>query len=129
MRTPISKEELLALHSRSLEEHGGAPGVKDDPSRCISAALNACLYRTDGYDVLIFALSLFFCLVRGHNFVDGNKRVSWATLAVVLSTEGLSIEATDDEAESFVIKVAAGEVSSDEAEDWLLQRVVATDPI
>lgn len=92
------------------------------------AALNACLYRADDYDALIFALSLFFCLVRGHNFVDGNKRVSWAALTVVLRAEGLTIRATDDEAEAFVVGVAAGDVSSDDAEEWLLARVEAVEP-
>ena len=128
MKVPITRSQLLALHSRSLEAHGGAAGVKDDPSRCIDAATNACLYRAERYDALIFAHTLFFCLVRGHNFVDGNKRVSWAALTVVLLTEGLTVEATNDEAEAFVVGVAAGNVSREEAEVWMLERVQAIEP-
>lgn len=125
MTPPITEAQLLALHARSLEVHGGAAGVKDDPSRCIDAAMNACLYELEGYDPLFFAWRLFRCLAKGHNFVDGNKRVSWAAMLLVLECEGLSLEATDDEAERFVIDVAASNRSERDAIDWIEARLYA----
>lgn len=102
--------------------------MKDDPSRCIENALLACAYRNSGtYDPLIFAFSLFHCLVRGHCFVDGNTRVSWAALALVLQLEGLTVDAGVDQAEAFVLGVAAGERSKEDAEAWLLERLVTTE--
>lgn len=125
MNVPITADTLLLLHERSLREHGGAPGVKDDPAACIGAATNACLYRADGWDPLVFAVSLFWCLARGHKFVDGNKRVAWASLCLVLALDGLSVDASDDDAEAFVLGVASGELDVRAVEAWIVRRLSA----
>lgn len=54
-----------------------------------------------------------------HPFLDGNKRIAHAAMAVILYLNGWSIEASVDEQERLMLDLAAGNVSRAELTAWL----------
>ena len=102
----ISTEEIRKIHSECIERFGGdlSSAVKDG---CVEgstgAAWTAELYleNSDALSGLCFAGCLLYYLMKNHCFVDGNKRVGWAACMEVLRALGLTVTATDKEAEDF----------------------------
>lgn len=106
----VTEARILALHKRTLAEHGGLPG-RSQPG-CVAAKLGAA-WAAEGYvggeagiEGLTFATYLAFYLVKGHCFNDANKRVAWLALVDVLAVLGLRIDAVQGEAADFVERVA-----------------------
>lgn len=64
--------------------------------------------------------SLMHSLARNHPLVDGNKRLAWAGARVfcLLNGHDLGYDSVD-EAEAFVLAVAAGEVDLPEMIEWI----------
>ena len=74
----------------------------------------------DAYPSLVEkASALCFSLVRGHGFVDGNKRIAHAAMEVFLVLNGMEITASVDEQERFMFALAAGEISRAQLVEWL----------
>jgi len=94
-------EEVLTLHSMVLTRYGGEPGVRD------LGMLDAALHRPrSGYyrSLSEQAAALLQSLANNHAFVDGNKRVAFATTAIFLQLNGFPLLATADDAETFLIE-------------------------
>lgn len=60
-----------------------------------------------------------------HSFVDGNKRIAHAAMAVFLVLNALAIEATTDEQERLMLDLAAGQVSRAALTNWLQSHISA----
>lgn len=64
-------------------------------------------------------------MVRNHPFTDGNKRTALIVTNLLLLRSGYDLKpAAATEAEDFFVKVAAGECSFVEIEDWLRARIL-----
>lgn len=50
--------------------------------------------------------------------IDGNKRLSWVLVATFYALNGHLIEATDDDAEAFVLQVAGRHLPVEEIASW-----------
>ncbi len=73
------------MHLALIARYGGASGVRDP------GALEAALFRPQtGYyeDIVAEAAALFESLAMNHPFVDGNKRVAFASVDVFLRING-----------------------------------------
>jgi death-on-curing protein len=129
----LTAEEVIEIHERCIERWGG--DSSPDPSsgcldRSLGAAWTAEMYteNDDAMSGLCFAGCVLFYLVKNHCFVDGNKRVAWASCMEALRSLGLTIEATDGEAEQFCLDVISGKALVKTATDicsWLTPRLVA----
>ena len=94
-------EEVLMLHSLLLSRYGGEPGVRD------LGMLDAALHRPrSGYYESLSeqAAALLQSLANNHAFLDGNKRVAFATTAIFLQINGFAVQATADDTETFLIE-------------------------
>ncbi len=94
-------QEVLYLHSRLIERFGGETGVRDP------GAIESALYRPrSGYYATLAeqAAALLQSLARNHPFVDGNKRVAFATCAVFLRLNGYQMEVSAKPAERFLVQ-------------------------
>ncbi|MGD9905217.1 MAG: type II toxin-antitoxin system death-on-curing family toxin [Vicinamibacterales bacterium] len=119
--------EVVALHRALLAATGGAGGIRD------LGGLESAVFQPkatfDGTDlypsVVDKASALAFGLAMNHPFVDGNKRVAHAAMAVFLELNGLAIEATVDEQEQLMLDLAAGQVSRATLTNWLESHVSA----
>lgn len=120
----ITVGRVLALHARSIADHGGLAGLRDEgcPERSVGAAFSGALYDApDGEDPdpLNVAARLLYYLARNHCFVDGNKRVAWLAFVDVIRAREVEINATVDDAESLVLDVAQGKVHVEDVIVWL----------
>jgi death-on-curing protein len=113
--------EVAELHRLVVGSTGGAPGIRD------LAALESAVARphatfggTDLYPTLIEkAAALCFALVRGHPFVDGNKRTGHAAMETFLVLNGAEIDAPVDEQERLMLDLAAGRINRSDLTNWL----------
>jgi death on curing protein len=113
--------EVVALHRAVLAATGGADGVRD--LGALESALaqpKATFDGTDLYPTLVDKTSaLAFGLAMNHPFVDGNKRIAHAAMAVFLDLNGFAIEATIDEQERLMLTLAAGQLPRVDLTTWL----------
>lgn len=125
--TWVPRVAVMAAHIDQLREHGGLQGVRD--SNGLEAALarpiNKHAYES-GVDDADLAAAYAFALVRGHCFVDGNKRVGLAAALMFLELNGyeLSAEVTDDEAADVILDTAKGAIDESALALWFRERIL-----
>ena len=123
----VTLGELLELHQQLIEQYGGPAGIHS--LEALEAALAQPRMTFGGKDlyptVIEKAASLGFSLIMNHPFVDGNKRLGHAAMAVLLYLNGYEIESAMDEQEQVILQLAAGDLERDEFTDWLWAHVVA----
>ena len=118
--------EVVALHRAVLAATGGADGIRDlGAFESALAQPRATFDGTDLYPSLVEkASALAFSLAMNHPFIDGNKRIAHAAMAVFLDLNGVAIEATIDEQEQLMLSLAAGRISRAELTTWLKGHVL-----
>ncbi len=118
--------EVVTLHRAVVVATGGAEGIRDlSGLESAIAQPKATFDAVDLYPTAIDkATVLAFGLAMNHPFVDGNKRVAHAAMAVFLDLNGLAIEATVDEQERVMLDLAAGDMTREALTTWLAGRVV-----
>lgn len=123
----LTVAEVFYLHGRLLAATGGAPGVRDlGRVEAAVAAPKATFGNEDLYPgVVAKAATLCFSLVQGHAFVDGNKRIGHAAMAVFLSLNGYELKATVDDQERLIVGIASGTTTRDDLLAWLTQHAHA----
>ena len=97
----LTLQETLELHDQLILRFGGAKGVRD------LGLLESALVRpqTGYYDTLSMqAAALLQSLCQNHCFVDGNKRVAFASTAIFLRMNGYRLSLKPDDGESFLIQ-------------------------
>ena len=100
-----SLQEILELHRQLILRFGGAEGVRD------KGLLESALVRprTGYYDTLSMqAAALLQSLCRSHCFVDGNKRVAFATAAIFLRMNGYRLHVGATDGEAFIVEQVIG---------------------
>ncbi len=122
MNTPgmkwVFEKTVLAIHDEQLAEHGGMPGVRD------MALLQSALHRPQNLaaygvpDIADLAAAYAYGISRNHGFLDGNKRTAFVVAYVFLLDQGHELIASDQEAVTTMLAVAAGEMSEAELAVW-----------
>jgi death on curing protein len=121
MKQPVwvRRDVVLAFHERLLAEHGGAAGIRDQ------GMLDSALRRpgnqfADGKPTLCeLGASYAFGLVKIHPFIDGNKRIGFATAALFLALNGLRFGASEVDVVLQTLALAAGEITEADYAAWL----------
>jgi len=120
----IRVDDVLIIHADQISRYGGVLGVRDP------GLLEAALFRpqTGHYPTLIDeAAALWESLSQNHPFVDGNKRTAFAATYVFLSINGLTIIATDQDTQSFVLGLyETGQLRFERLREWLSRN---TEPV
>ncbi len=113
--------ETLELHIRLIDRFGGKGGVRD------MGLLESALMRpqTGYYNSLsLQAAALLQSLARNHGFVDGNKRIAFASSAIFLRMNGYRLKVDADNGEAFIIdRVLKAKAEIDEIAAWLEQHM------
>jgi death-on-curing protein len=108
----LSIEKVLWLHAQQLRQFGGATGVRD--LGLLQSAMGNAAATFGGVflneTVFEMAAAYLYGICKNHPFVDGNKRTAVASALVFLETNGVWIEADEDEFYDLVIDVAEGSV-------------------
>jgi death-on-curing protein len=111
---------ILAIHSDQNREHGGALGLREKGllESALARPRNRFHYEPDA-DLATFAAAYGFGIAKNHPFIDGNKRVAFQAMYVVLGINGLTITAEEQEVVRLILRLAAGELSESELIRWL----------
>jgi len=121
MKEPVwvLREVVHALHERLLSEFGGAAGVRDDGmlESALSRPANQFAYGSPS--ILEMAAAYAFGLVRNHPFVDGNKRIGFATAILFLELNGYRFTASEADATVQTLALAAHAVDEAGFAAWL----------
>jgi len=114
----VSLKTTLAIHDEQLAEHGGLPGVRDMNlvESAIARPNNLTCYGTP--DLADLAAAYAFGLSRNHGFLDGNKRTAFVVAYVFLLDHGYDLKATDEQAVTTMLAVAANEMTEVELAVW-----------
>lgn len=62
--------------------------------------------------------ALLHSLVRSHPLVDGNNRLGWLAAVILLRINGVTIDASDDDAFDLVMAAASGELDVPAIAEW-----------
>jgi death on curing protein len=115
--------ETLELYTRLLERFGGKEGVRD------MGLLESALMRPrTGYykSLSLQAAALLQSLTQNHAFIDGNKRVAFATSAIFLRMNEYRLKVDADNGESFIIdRVIKNKADIEEIASWLEKHMKA----
>jgi death-on-curing protein len=126
MSFTISIDEAFFLHAAALQAFGGTPGLRD--LGLLESALAQPLATFEGKSVYesdwdrIAALGR--SLICNHPFVDGNKRVGFAAMCVVLRRSGFELVCSPDEGEKTTLDIASGNMKREAVAAWLETRSV-----
>ena len=118
--------EVVALHRAVVAATGGADGIRDLGG--LESAVAQPKATFDGVDlyptVIDKAAALAFSLALNHPFIDGNKRIAHAAMAVFLDLNGMDIDASTGEQEQVMLNLASGNLTRDAFTTWLGAHVV-----
>jgi death-on-curing protein len=112
----LTLDEVLALHADQIERYGGRPGIRDLGLLESALAMPRAAFggRRLHESLPEMAAAYLFHLVRGHPFLDGNKRVGLMAMLAFLGLNSLRLHAAEAELVELVIGVATGRVSKAE---------------
>lgn len=121
----LSVEQVIAIHRRGIEQHGGTFELRD---RGLLESAVATPTAQFGGEFLhaglpAMAAAYLFHLCKNHPFVDGNKRVAVTAAEVFIELNGYRLEATDKQLESLTVGVADGSLSKREATTFFEKHV------
>jgi death on curing protein len=122
----ISVKEAEAIHKILIDAFGGSHGVRDLPlldsalARPFQTFENADLHSTP----ILKAASLIESVLINHPFIDGNKRTGYVLMRILLISNGLDINASQEEKYDFVINIASGQAKFEQIVDWLTKHVI-----
>jgi death-on-curing protein len=119
----LTVEHVLALHSRTLDLHGGAPGLRS--SGLLESAVfqpQQSAFGEDAYPTLQEKAAAYAVgIIKNHPFVDGNKRTGFACLYTFLFLNGFRIVATPDDVEQTIRDLAASAIDREALLRWIEQ--------
>ncbi|MCB9283151.1 MAG: type II toxin-antitoxin system death-on-curing family toxin [Lewinellaceae bacterium] len=117
--------EVLAIHELQILEFGGSSGIRDQG--LLEAALSRPLQTFDGNELYPSpeekAAALLESIVINHPFFDGNKRLGYVLMRLVLLESGKDFEASQEEKYQLVIMVAKGDLNSAGITQWIRERL------
>ena len=121
----ISLAEVERIHEILIDKFGGTTGIRDRGS--LESAINRPYQTFDQRelypDPIHKAAAIFESLISNHPFIDGNKRTAYVLMRLILSENGLSLHADDNEKYKFVLRAAKGEIKFDQIREWLTKYV------
>ena len=112
----LTLDEVLALHADQIERYGGQPGIRDLGLLESALAMPRAAFGGQRLHESLpeMAAAYLFHLVRGHPFLDGNKRVGLMAMLAFLGLNSLRLDAQEQELVDLVVGVATGRVSKAE---------------
>lgn len=120
----IDLNEVLRIHQIIMEKFGGTPEVRD--LNALKSALNRPFATFDKKDLYPTptdkAAALIESIVINHPFMDGNKRMGYVLMRLLLLKLKYDMRANQNEKYEFVMKIASGEFKIEQITSWLKER-------
>ncbi len=126
----IDIADAIRVHDILIDQFGGSKGIRDHG--LLESALSRPFQTFDRKDLYANpaekAAALIQSILINHPFVDGNKRVGYVLMRLLLMEFGFDIVATEEEKYDLVIKIAEGKYQHAEISDWLTEKIRAFNP-
>ena len=114
-------KQVLYLYQYLIQQTGGTMGLRDE------GLLESAVYRPqasfggqDLYpDLFSKVAALGHSIISNHPFVDGNKRVGFEAMRLMLRLNGRDLRAPLEDKFNFVMEIAAGKLTEQAIADWL----------
>jgi len=117
----ISVKEAEEIHKILIDNFGGSHGLRDLGS--LESALTRPFQSFESEElyptVILKAAALLESLLINHPFIDGNKRVGYTLLRLFLLSNGLDINASQENKYEFIINVTTGKTDFNGITEWL----------
>ncbi len=112
--TWLERRDALALHERLVARFGGTSGIRDLSLLDSALARPKHLHIYDAKaDLFDLAAAYASGVIRGHPFVDGNKRTGFVLATLFLDLNGEQFAASEEAAARIVLDFAAGQIADD----------------
>jgi death-on-curing protein len=122
----ILLEEVLVYHTALIKKHGGDDGIRDEG--LLLSALARPFMTFDQQDLYPTpsgkAAAIFESMVINHPFLDGNKRIAFFLLRLILLDYDIDILANEDEEYDFTIAASMGELDFDKIKGWIDSKLI-----
>lgn len=113
----LAKEINLII----AEFSGGSSGIRD--SNGLLSALNRPYQTFDGIDLYPTGIeksaAILESIIINHPFIDGNKRMGYAFMRMLLAENSFDMVAQEGEIYNFVISVSKGKMNTEEIVKWI----------
>lgn len=121
----VQRDTVFAVHDKQLAVHGGLGGIRD--LNAVESALNRAQHLdacgNPPPDAADLAAAYIYGIATGHGFSDGNKRTAWVIGRLFLAINGKKLEFKEVDAINFMLAVAAGNMTEQQASNWIRQRL------
>jgi death on curing protein len=109
-------KDVLRLHELSLEEFGGAAGLRDQGLLESALAMPQASFGGQEFHSTLEAkaAAYLFHISQAHAFIDGNKRTAMACALGFIRLNGRDFKATDKKLIEIGLGVAAGQITKEE---------------
>lgn len=117
-------------HNELIDKFGGARGIRDQGSLLAALARPYATFdQQDLYPTPVDkATAIFESLIINHPFIDGNKRIAYTMLRIVLTDFYLDIMAFEEEKYQMTIAASAGQIRFDEIKQWIEDHLISINP-
>ncbi len=118
---PITKEEVLAIHSAAIERFGGVDGLRDEGmlesalAQPFQSFAGVDLYPSDEAKACRYA----YGIIKDHPFTDGNKRTATAVMGAFLRMSGLVFRPKHAELLEAMLGIADGSWDFEDLLAWV----------
>ena len=117
----LLKQVVLAVHQKTLREQGGLPGIRDRDLLEFALARPVNAFNPNIHEL---AAAYGNGVAMNHAFNDGNKRVAFYASVGFLRINGFALTATELEAATTFLDLAAGQITEEELTDWFSKNTV-----
>jgi death-on-curing protein len=121
----LSVEDVLLLHTDTIDIDGGLHGVRDHGLLDAAVAMPRQQFGGEYLhaDLPAMAAAYMVHIAQNHPFVDGNKRAAVLSALVFLNMNGVRELPDPKELESITLQVAASELGKDALIKWIRKNV------
>lgn len=103
----MARAEVEAIHRRSLDEHGGQDGIRNEHGLESALAQPLHVHFYGQGDLFDIAAAYAFHIAENQTFIDGNKRTAITTALLFLERNGVATSAvTNDQLYDAMIAIA-----------------------
>lgn len=117
----LSVDDVLLLHTDTIDIDGGSHGVRDHGLLDAAVAMPRQQFGGDYLheDLPAMAAAYMFHIAQNHPFVDGNKRAAVLSALAFLSVNEIEKLPDPKDLESVTLQVAAGEMGKNSLTRWM----------
>lgn len=116
--TWVLPETVRQSHRTQISRFGGPSGIRDLGMLESALARPQNLWHYGSPSIFEMAAAYAFGIAQNHPFIDGNKRTAFVVSATFLELNGVTLVASEIDAASAFLALAAGELGEADLANW-----------